>query len=378
MIKELRLTKEQQEGLKRKYGVDRLWSYSRLSTYVEHPWEYKIVYLDKSARSDNVYSRFGTVVHDIIQEHYEGKHSYEDMIELFDKYVEEWRKDNNGFRFATKKIEDGYIENLRHYFKNTDIVKYKLVNEKPVLLTLYDDVLNKNVVFIGYLDSEYIDENGIFHIVDYKSSSKGDFVGKKLKEKSKQLKLYALAINQQRNIPLDKINLRFDMAKYLNVSYLQKNGKWRKSLQERSKWVASQEKKIRSLLTENDEDFIEIDLMVEQAKLDNDLGGMPDYVKEKFKIENCLIDVQIDEKEAKELKDWLVKKTRECVEKENGDWDVEFPEPSLEELDSFYYAQLASQIRSKSIVWQENLELKNRGNVPVSEVDEAFFDDLFN
>lgn len=55
----MRLTFEQQNILKEKYGVDRLWSYSRLSTFTERPWEYKIVYLDKSARSENVYGIMG-------------------------------------------------------------------------------------------------------------------------------------------------------------------------------------------------------------------------------------------------------------------------------------------------------------------------------
>ena len=61
--------------------------------------------------------------------------------------------------------------------------------------------------------------------MDYKTSSKGDYIGKKLKAHSKQLQLYAIGIHQLRGIPYDKIKLEFDMMKYYKVAYLQKNGK---------------------------------------------------------------------------------------------------------------------------------------------------------
>lgn len=376
----MRLTRVQMEGLKKRFGVDRLWSYSRLSTYHERPWEYRIAYLEKAARSASVYTEWGTNCHDLVQDAYTGEYSFEEMGQRFDSKVAEWKANNNGFTFPTKDIEKSYFENLSHYYHNPLPIDCDMVCEKPVIYHLNDDE-GKPIVFIGYVDGEYWgkeDEVEKYYIVDFKSSSKGDFVGKKLNEKSRQLKLYAAAISQQRGIPLDQIVCRFDMLKYLNVSYLQKNGKWRSSTQERRKWVKSQEKKIRTLLLEHDVDFIEIDLIVEQAIYNNDLNCLPDYVKEKFKVDNCYIDVNVTEEDINDLNRFIIDNVTECYELEKGDWEINFPEPPFEELDSFYYSVLAPQIQSKAKVWQENKVLKDRSTSILEQESEDFFDSLFS
>ncbi len=87
-------------------------------------------------------------------------------------------------------------------------------------------------VFVGYIDTEYIDKEGNVVLVDYKSSSKSSFSKSKLPEKSMQLMLYSIGIHQQENIPYEKIKARFDMMKYVTVHYKQENGKWNTSVQE--------------------------------------------------------------------------------------------------------------------------------------------------
>lgn len=370
----MRLSHKQLEGIKSKFGVDRLWSYSRVSTFLEHPWEYRIVYLDKLTRSSNVYTYFGTICHDIIQEYYEGKHSYEQMETLFDQAILEWRTGDTGYRFMNEKIEAGYVDNLADYFKNTEVVPYKVVNERPICVQLYDEKRKKNVVFTGYLDSEYVDEDGIFNIVDYKSSSKSGFSGKQLKEKSKQLMLYAIGVNQFRGIPFEKIRLRFDMMKYYEIFFLQKNGKWKGSKQERAKWVATQEKKIRTVLLDNGFDAFEIDEMVEVAIVANKLDSLPDCVKDRFELKNCYIDVTITEEEAEELKEFMLDTIARCEELEaSDDWDKAFPEPVIDQSNEFYYTQLSPQVLKFNKKYQEDKKLYVSGQ----ELDNDELEDLF-
>ena len=368
----MRLSYEQQQYLRERFNTDRLWSYSRVSTYLEHPWEYRIVYVEKLTRSSNVYTHFGTICHDIIQDHYDGKYDYDKMQELYEDAILEWRMDNKGYTFMNKNIESGYVDNLADYFKNTEIVPYKVKNESPVCVNFWDEKRQKNVTFIGYLDSEYIDDEGIFNIVDYKSSSKSSFSGKKLKDASKQLKLYAIGIHQARGIPYEKIRLRYDLMKYYEVFYLQKNGKWKGSKQERAKWVASQEKKIRTILLDNDVDIFDIDEMVEMSIASNTIENLPDFVKEKFQLKNCYIDVTISEEEAKELEQLLVETVAEIEEKEAmDDLDEAFPEERIDETNEFYYTQLSPQVLKFNKGYQDKLAMMEVGRrlTPEQELD---------
>lgn len=370
----MRLSKNQLEGIKAKFGVDRLWSYSRLNTYLEQPWEYRIVYLERLVRSSNVYTYFGTICHDIIQDYYEGKHTYEQMADLFNEAIIEWRTGSTGYKFMNDKVESGYVDNLIDYFANTEIVPHKIVNERPICLQIYDKKRGKNVVFTGYIDSEYTDEDGVFNIVDYKTSSKSGFSGKQLKDKSKQLMLYAIGVNQFRGIPFDKIRLRYDMMKYYEVMYIQKNGNWKGSKQERAKWVGTQAKKIEKSLLDEGYSAFEIEEMVEEATVANSIKNLPQSVQDKFQLKNCYIDVQITEEEAEELKQFVVDKIAECEELENsGDLEKAFPEPVIDASNEFYFTQLSPQVLKFHKKYAEDRKLM----IGTQELDDDELESLF-
>jgi hypothetical protein len=217
------------------------------------------------------------------------------------------------------------------------------------------------------VDTSFVDDEGVLHLVDTKSSSISGFSGKKLKEKSRQLMLYAIGIHQMKKIPYDKITLEFNMCKYLNVSYLQENGKWSNpSAKERRKWVESQDKRIRKLLQREDKDVWEIEMIMDKVFKDNSLESLSKDVKERFKTSDCIIPVSISEKEARDLNDFLVDS---CIEIERleelakTDMELAFPEPPLEDIlekDSYYYRVLAPQLLKYHKAYQENRMLIER------------------
>lgn len=369
----MRLGKEELNYLKQKYSVDRIWSYSRLNTYVSQPWVYRMTYLEKEkVRTENIYSVLGGKVHDVVQDFQEGKTNREEMSDAYEKVIMDWRMSSEGYQFLNEKVERAYINNLADYFKNTEKIPYEVKNEKPVLINFKDEI--GDIVFIGYIDTLYKDDNDAYHILDYKSSSKGEFTGKKLKEHSEQLQLYAIGIHQLYDIPYEKIHIEFDMMKYYKVSYHQKNGKWKDSIQERASWVMSQEKKIRTILLENDYTVFEIDEMVGNANADNTIEDLPQCVKEKFKLKNCYIEAEIDEEIALEVEKKAVKNVRECLEKESGDLDNEFPEPIIDESNRFYFEQLAPQMLKYHKGYQEEkATAKSRVNDMSMETLDALF-----
>ena len=80
-----RLSYEEIENIKKKYDVDRLWSWSRMNTYMTSKFEYLLKYILKSKedRCDSCYTTLGTICHDTLEKFYEGKIKYEDMIDNY-------------------------------------------------------------------------------------------------------------------------------------------------------------------------------------------------------------------------------------------------------------------------------------------------------
>lgn len=396
-----RLNYKQLEIIKEKFGVDKLWSYSKVSTYIQCHWLHKLKYIDKikSNISDSCYTYFGTIAHDNIQGFYDKEHEYSDMINIFNDKVLQWQlEDNPQLRFPSDNERDNYIENLRHYFTNTEIVPFNVVNEQPVLAVFEG---KEKYVFQGYIDSNYKDENGDLIIVDYKTSSISGFTGKKLIDKSKQLIIYAIGMNQFHKIPFNKMKIRYDMMKYLNISYKLKNGNtkvtkaerrlWvahianqiRKDLEDVSKQIEKLEKDIAKLqrkinmkkttpeeaegysveigeiereikeLQQYDFDTIQINDMLEESIGNNNLDNMPQFIKDKYKLSNCYIDIELTEDLINEIKSELVSVLNEIIEKsKEEDLEGAFNRPRIDNSESYYCTNLCD-MRDQCIFFKE-------------------------
>ena len=121
----MRLTNEQLQKIKDKYGVNELWSYSKISTFQNSTYEYYLRYVlgKKSDRNDSAYAPCGGFIHQCIEDYYGGKISYEDMIVNFE---DAWTTyiDIVGLKFdrtneeKNENIKRKYRESLNHFFKN--------------------------------------------------------------------------------------------------------------------------------------------------------------------------------------------------------------------------------------------------------------------
>lgn len=378
-------------------GVKQLWSFSKASTFTQCTWLYYLRYIKKiRVKSDNCYTWWGTTSHDIMQGFYEDAYDkYEAMAQaLEDKIVEYSLLDDDKLKFPNEKEFESYIANLRHYFSNTDIIPYKVVNEKLILATF--DGLEK-YVFQGYIDSEFFDDDGNLVILDYKTSSISGFTGKKLEEKARQLIIYAIGISQLgrtvdgkvTKIPLDKIKIRYDMMKYLNITFKQKNGKMKTTRAERRLWVAHIANQIRKdfedvekdiekvkkeiakldkkrgakcrkpheveELTEqidklnnqleeisrNVYDILQINDMVETAINENTLESLPQFIQDKYTVNNCYIDLELTEDVVNEATKGIVDSLNSIVSKSQEDnLEEAFTRGRIENTDSYYCANL--------------------------------------
>ncbi|PWT33068.1 hypothetical protein DKZ28_11695 [Limosilactobacillus reuteri] len=314
----MRLNKEQLAKIQKKYGVDKIWSFSRVNSFHQCPWDFWSHYIEHmKLDSSNVYTDFGTFSHNNIQAGNTDLIDREEMINRWDKFVDDWSHNPNVHHFDSEKIKLGYINNLSHYYRNTELLwqegAQNIKNELPVI-TLIN---HAKYVFVGYIDTKYTDKNGNIVLVDYKTSSKSSFSKSKMPEKSEQLLLYALGVHQMTGVPLNKIKARFDMMKYVIVHYKQENGKWNTSVQERRMWVSKMSKKINTKLKKASVDPEKIDEMLTIASLNNNLDNLPEFIKEQFYITNYYIEIDISEESVNKVVEKISKECQEIVEFEN-------------------------------------------------------------
>ncbi|MFT9003194.1 MAG: PD-(D/E)XK nuclease family protein [Liquorilactobacillus hordei] len=344
----MRLKHEDLDALKEKFKVDRIWSFSRISTFLECPWAYNMLYIEKRrVNTDNVYTIFGSECHEIIQEYLAKKIDRAEMSKLWNSFVKKWEDDPTSFQFDTKKIESGYLDNLTHYFKHTEGLNYPVRNEKPVIAKLHDKD-GKLFVFVGYVDSEYTDEDGNLHLIDFKTSSKTTFTPKNLPKKSMQLLLYAIAEHQRTGISYDKIKCKFDMQKYCSVHYQLESGKWKTSAQERSQWVAKMANKLKTKLPKADVDPITAEEMIKTASHSNTMDNLPESIQKQFFVTNYYIEVKISEETCDKLERKITGYCNDIHDLENKDdiqtyLEINYPY----DPDNFYCKKLCAYHSSR-------------------------------
>ena len=351
-----RLSYEELEAIKKKHNVDRLWSWSRMNTYMTSKFEYLLKYILKSKedRCDSSYTTLGTICHTALEKFYEGEIKYEDMI---DEY-------NDGFTTAitiadlkfcrsdeekNKSIGEKYNENLVHFFKNHTVYKYKLLIEKPIIVNI------NGRIFVGYIDALYKDDDGYYHIIDFKSSS--IYTGKTLEENSGQLTIYAIGLSQM-GIPFNKIKAEFNFLKYCTIKYEQKNGTIKYRNVERCKIGESLQSNAKTWLKTFG---YEPDEYLMQMLDTNSIDCLPEEVKEKYEITDCHVEVDLSEKL---VQNWsnLITETLMDIELREKDYEETkalecfWDDEESVKAQSYYFANLCSYSATKHLPYKAYLE----------------------
>ena len=287
----MRLTSEELDKVKRKYGVETLYSWSKLETFRTSKYEYFLQYVlrKKPDREDSIYGALGGQAHDILEKFYSGEISYEDMITLFD---DSWitcydiaklcfvRNDE----VKNASIAEKYKENLRHFFKNHKKIPYKMALEKFLTAKIGDYVLQ------GYCDALYKNSDGKYVIVDWKTSSY--FNEKAAEEKCGQLVVYAQSLIQA-GVSLEDILICWNMLKYCNVEVSMKNGKKKVRTIERCKLGESLVSNCKMWLKDYGCNEKETDSYLKQLIDSNSISCMPVEVQNKFSIDDCFVFVPL-------------------------------------------------------------------------------------
>ena len=363
----MRKTSEELQAIKKKHGVSRLWSWSRINCYSTSPYEYFLRYIlhKEEDRANSVYAPAGGLAHDILQRFYEGKTPYEKMIDEFeDGWLVLELADLKFDRSSEERnaiIKEKYVFGLKHFFRHHVPLKCKTAVEKFLLIKI-----GKNV-FQGYTDCVFKDSDEVYNIIDFKTSS--IYKGSKLENEKWQLVLYALGLSQM-GVPLEKIKIGWNFLKYCNVAITQANGKTTTRQIERCKIGESLRANcmmwLKKLGFENEVDEY-IDLLIQT----NDVDGLPEEVRDKYAFDDCYVYIELNDDVINELRVKIIDLISEINQKEKL-YDKELDESIFMddecnvEKDSYYFSNLCGYSPKLHKPWGKYIDAFNNKNRPVA------------
>lgn len=273
----------------------KVFSFSKLNCFNNCEYEYFCTYILNKPRKQNIYGELGGFIHDQIEKLYKNETTKEDIIKAYESKMMEIELLDT-MNFANEKIENGWKADIEHFLHNFTKIDKKAILEKFVL---FEPV--KDVHIQGYVDAIFPTENKKLEIIDWKTSSK--FSGKKIKEAGRQLVLYKMAIESTTDYEVERVG--WYMIKYVNVCSKLKNGKIKKSMRSRRKWVEESRALIEKELDSLGIDLFEIEMLMDRAIKDNNLDCMPDNLKNKIWLEDCIVYYDVTKEEEEELRKYI-------------------------------------------------------------------------
>lgn len=282
----MRLTYEELEKVKQKYGVNQLWSFSKFDTYRTSKFEWMLKYLQKKPENNekqSAYGSLGNAAHSCLEAYYNNELKYEDLAEEFDDAFTT-NIEIAGLCFdrsdSTKNenIKNKYYKDVMHYFANFNPIQNKTVMEQFLTIKITDDI-----VFQGYADCMHKDSDGNYIITDFKTSSR--YSAKSLREHSAQLVLYCEGLRQM-GIPKEKIKCCFSFLKYVDIDCEQVNGKIKTRSIERHEIGESLQASCKVWLKKLGYENNLVEYLDELAQT-NDIKCLPEDVQAKYVIRDA-------------------------------------------------------------------------------------------
>lgn len=382
-----RKTGKELEEIKKKYNLNRIWSWSRLNTYITDPYTYLLKYILKipEDRTDSIYGVSGGVAHESVEKFYKGELDHQGMLEEYEDKLFEFN--TLGFKYdrtdddKNEKIAKKYEDCMRHFFLNHNKISNKPIIEPFILINI------KGQYFQGYIDflhTEKRDGKKKVVITDFKTSS--IYKGKKLEDEARQLLLYAEGVHQNNNIPYEDIIIRFNFMKYVDVYYTQKKGDKKKRQVERNAIGKNLKTNAKMWLKHYGYSENEIEEYLDKMVEINGIECLPEEVQNTFKIDDCYIEIDFDENDIEKLKDYIINIIKKIVEKENEFEKTRDKNVFWKDVDnksSYYHANLSgysSNIHKPYAEYLKQLDLKNgiinSKNKNEDEDDLSWLDDI--
>lgn len=343
-----------------------VYSHSRLSTMNTCEWEYYNTYVLRNRGQNNFYTEMGSQIHLGMEQIYGDGVDISQVNDDFESKLLELEM--LGINLPNEKIGAAWKSDMRHFLANFNKIDKKMIQEKLIVFEVADGIWMQ-----GYIDSILPSDQGkpYVDIIDWKTSSR--FSGKKLDEAGRQLLMYKLGIESTTNLKVDKI--MWFMIKYLYVCWKLKNGKIKKKMCNRGKWVKEMSKTFEKEMLKSGIDELEIGMLIDQAVRDNSIDNLPDEIKSKYWIEDCFVEYEATPEKEEELKQYVIDTVHKIESKSND--ESEWQPIEINKYNSFYCSTLCGH-RSSCYAYKQFLD-ENSGNFEKKKDNGLInFDDLFN
>jgi hypothetical protein len=309
---------------------EKVFSFSKLGSFHNCEYEYYNTYVKRSRGINNVYTELGSELHDNIEKIYSNQSDIEKFRESFENKLIELEMLN--VNFPNDSIGDSWKRDVRHFLTNFNRIDKKMVLEKLIVFEIADGIYMQ-----GYIDSISPSDKGKPHvdIIDWKTSSK--FSGKKLTDAGRQLLMYKAGLESTSNYKVDKV--MWFMIKYIYVCSKLKNGKIKKKMCNRGKWVKEMRNTLEKELYKLSMDEFEVELLLDKAIEENNIDGMPDKIKQLYWLEDCFVEYEMTDEKLEELKQYVVD-TVEAIESKDPNNEDEWEPVKIDKYNSFYCSTL--------------------------------------
>ncbi len=201
-----------------------VYSYSRLTTFHTCKHAFNEKYNNGYVEGDNAWSIGGGFAHDIIEGVLKGEIPAETAADI-------WIEQLPPLDFPTMRTSyiEKYIVGIHDFFKS-----FKGVNDEIVGVERHFEMDIEGVRFQGLIDLETRDKDQAIKIIDWKTSGLGEFTGKKLKAKARQLYLYSEAVKEKfGEYPKEMYFYMIKYKKPIKIAFNQKD------FQEAKDWMRS-------------------------------------------------------------------------------------------------------------------------------------------
>ncbi len=139
---------------------DMVWSYSRLTTFEDCPYQWREKYINHQQSEEKFFAQYGSLMHSVLQKILTGELGGDDIIPY---YLNHFLTDII-VEAPSEKISLSYLEQGRQYLQNLSFPPRAILNvEKEIRFTF------AGYPFVGFPDVLTADDDWKLYITDHKS-----------------------------------------------------------------------------------------------------------------------------------------------------------------------------------------------------------------
>ena len=272
--KDSRIEELYQEGRK-------IYSFSKLNTIDQCEYSAYQTYIKHDRGINSVYGVLGGKTHDTLEQIMNGTATKDELLPAIQGELDEL--DMLGLAFPKDfrggdSIRNRWIQNMSLFARDFMPFKGRFLTEQLVIYRA-----EHNRALIGYADYIRFNLDGTVSIGDHKTSSW--FKDEDLTHHGRQGIAYALGLEQMGYKVRD---FHWHMLKFCTVRYLDKRGNEIVKNPERSKLFLTIKNPVSKALNALGIEELEQEYLMNEFEKTNSLAGMPQEIRDAFKVTPCL------------------------------------------------------------------------------------------